>query len=569
MNQLKICHQFEGVDDIYIDAFRALKHKTSDIRNAFILTHYHADHYSGLPRGNAYSGPAKIHCTPATANLLREIHDINDKFIVPHEYGSTWIHNRTEVTFYDANHCPGAAIIFAKVKLKENSFAHHLHTGDMRFHEKFKSYPLLRQAVAERKLDNLYLDTTYAKPKHTFLPQEEAIDTIASQVKDLLHSNNDIVNQKKKSFFQRKVKSDEEKLSERNLVLLSCYSIGKEKVLWKSAIDSKQLVYCNNTKLKMLACIHDHKEVDEASGIIEICTDDRQKSDIHVINMSMAGRMHPYFQANFDECALYAHRMNKGYNKVVAFIPTGWADASKYNRENAVAAKTVDLKELLDGSKINGNEHKIKVEVRLVAYSEHSSYNELRACVEYMKPKRIIPTVFSGEKDYQAIEKRFRDLVDSQRAKQAFINSIGFSRIKTGLPKREIGTQRGDVIDVVKESVIKKKADSMTAHAVPSLESSNSGMKRKLDVATGNFAYGVKKNVLKKEAGHRKESGPLYATKTSVKKITKGNNFKRTADDMKVSQLVSMGFNANKASESLIAKNNDLEKAIEWLLRKM
>ena len=536
MNQLQICHQFEGCHDIFIDAFRALQHKTSDIRNAFILTHYHADHYGGLPRGNAYVGPAKIHCTPVTANLLREIHNIGSEFIIPHEYGTTWKHTNSEVTFYDANHCPGAAIVFVKLKLADSSCTctstYHLHTGDMRFHEKFKSYPLLQQAVANRQLDNLYLDTTYAKPKHTFIPQEEAIHMIASQVKDLLNFNDGIVDQKKKSFFQPKVNKSEteKKSSERTLVLLSCYSIGKEKVLWQSAVESNQLIYCNKTKQRMLRCIKCHKHVDAASGIIDKCTDDKQKSDIHIITMGTAGSMHPYFQANFDECALYAHRMNKGYSKVVAFIPTGWADSSKYNKENAVSTKTVDLKELLKGSKINGNEHMIKVEVRLVAYSEHSSYNELRDCVEFMKPKRIIPTVFSGEKDYIAIEKRFRDLVDSHRAKQAFINTIGGSKVR-------------------EETLF------------------TAGMKRKAEIPEGK-THQVKNNFGKKMAVSMKARGAFC----TINKATDGKAGKKLdrkatkADDMKVAQLVSMGFSAKNASESLIAKNNDLEKAIEWLL---
>ena len=108
----------------------------------------------------------------------------------------------------------------------------------------------------------------------------------------------------------------------------------------------------------------------------------------------------------------------------MAFLPTGWANSSKYNRENGVAKKIVDLKEIVKKGKVNGNNHMMDVEVRCVAYSEHSSYNELRACVEYTRPKQIIPTVFSGEKDYAAIEKRFQDLVDSQRAKQAFLLNV-------------------------------------------------------------------------------------------------------------------------------------------------
>jgi len=448
MNQLEKCHRIHGCKRLFIDAFRAFQSKTGVEGNTFILTHYHADHYGGLPRGKAYIGPCQIHCTPVTGNLLREIHKLDNCFIVEHEYGCTWNdHDGNKITFYDANHCPGAAIIFVETTGGQK----HLHTGDMRYHdEKFRKYPLLREAVQNRELDTLYLDTTYAKPKHCFAPQDEAIQSIASQVKELLDSNKDIVNEKKQSFFQPKAKTMANRSAcnaaaacvekVRTLVLISCYSIGKEKVLWNSAVQSNQLVFVNKTKHKMLQCIKAHQDVDTSSGIVDRCTLDRAKSDIHVITMGTAGSMHPFFQPNFEECALYAHRLNKGYNKVVAFIPTGWANSSKYNKDHGAAKKIVDLKEIVKKGKVNGNNHMMNVEVRCVAYSEHSSYDELRACVEYTKPKLIIPTVFSGEKDYDAIERRFQDLVDSQRLRQAFMNKIkgnGFKRKADVIAKSE------------------------------------------------------------------------------------------------------------------------------------
>jgi len=546
MNQSEKCHQIEGCNDLFIDAFRAFKHKTTDARNAFILTHYHADHWCGLPRGKAYTGPAKIHCTPVTANLLREIHNIDASFIVTHEYQTTWKHGRTEITFYDANHCPGAALLFCKVATSQKSHVYHLHTGDMRFHQKMKSYPLIKEAVENRQLDILYLDTTYAKPKHTFLPQDEAIHKISSQVRELLGSNDTIVSEKKQSFFQPKAKS----AMERTLVLLSCYSIGKEKVLWHSAIQSNQLVYVNKSKQKMLECIECGSHIEEANGIIRRCTLDRQQSDLHVIKMGTAGSMHPYFQPNFEECALYAHRMNKGYSKVVAFIPTGWAESSKYNKENAISSKAVNLKELIKGSKINGNHDVMQVEVRLCAYSEHSTYTELRDCVEFMKPKRIIPTVFSGEKDYIAIEKRFGDLIDSQRAKQAFI-----SRIAGAVSKKIIGFKRKAEVSSVKENSKNTRNETIPNQSPATEEKPLVGRFKKIDAKQSSTSIKIP---------HQQEH--IEKAKEDEKKLATAQILR--VDDAKVAQLVFMGFTPKIATESLISKNNDLERAIEWLLLK-
>ena len=542
MNQTSKCHQIQGCHGLYIDAFRAFSEKTTDKNSTFILTHYHSDHYSGLQRGkNSYKGPALIHCTRVTASLLREIHGVDPQFIVAHDYGCTWMYEIpstkggfAKVTFYDANHCPGAAIIHVHLL---NSDKHHIHTGDMRFNlEKFSQYPLICSAIEQRKVDLLYLDTTYSKPKHDFIAQDEAIKMISSEVKKLLSGNSKLVDEKKKNFFQPKTKKskcdDGEGLDQkRTLVLLSCYSIGKEKVLWHSATESNQKVYVNKTKYKMLECIQQDNVdgnstgVDVSCNIIKKCTTNPHESDIHVIQMGTAGTLHPFFKPNFEQCALYAHQLNKGYSKVVAFLPTGWAFSSKFNRDNAIASQNVPMnviKELLPPRTAQkgcyGNDSSIEVEVRLIPYSEHSSFSELRSCVEFFKPRQIIPTVFSNEKDYSDIENRFRDLVDSQRAKAAFIRSIG---------------------------------------GVNSSTMKHSGSKRPVSAI--------------KHDDSQCDSRPNKHVVNNSKDISVGgeNDSKHTnieIDDEKVAMLVSMGFDVIRSRESLVKGKNSLEGAIQILL---
>lgn len=613
MNQLHQCHQIQGCSNIFIDAFKSQREKTLDHRNAFILTHYHADHYVGLPRGKGYVGPAKIHCTPITANLLRDIHNIDSRWIVPHEYGDTWNHGTVEITFYDANHCPGAAIVFFKVPRRGGSgggvvdnykassssssssslsYEYHLHTGDMRFHSKFKLYPLLRDAVTQRRLDVLYLDTTYANPKHVFISQDDAVSRIASQVKELLSPNETYARNKKQTFFQSSSSLSsssssclDSKFMHKTLVLLSCYSIGKEKVLWNASLQSNQLVYVNQTKYKMLQCIECGKKEEESHGIIQRCTLDAQKSDLHVIQMGLAGSLHPYFQPNFEDCAIYANKLKKGYTRVVAFIPTGWANASKYNQNHAISVKRVNLRELVVGSGDDGNgkgigigNHDfIHVEIRLVAYSEHSSFSELRECVEFMRPKRIIPTVFSNEKDYAAIEKRFADLVDSQRAKEAFIGKLlgggasggggsSFNSVqqsKTALPSKSPQTVKKDTDnEMIRNNHVKKRKEPSPSIVVENVIT--------IDDENEEDRSSMHQNVEKEgeEAIDNSSScSSTLATKTVKSQQTLSSSTNTfPIDDENVAQLVSMGFAASVARDSLIVKKNNIERAIEWLL---
>mmetsp|Transcript_15039 Transcript_15039/g.27267 ORF Transcript_15039/g.27267 Transcript_15039/m.27267 type:complete len:623 (-) Transcript_15039:350-2218(-) len=467
MNQAEKCHQIEACAGLYIDGFKAFRRQTQDASCAFVLTHYHGDHYNGLPRNGNYEGPAHIHCTPVTAALLRTIHGVDDALVVEHAYGETWtfsssslstndssststsaLHKESactvddadadviaDITFYDANHCPGAALVF--IHLRASGLCH-LHTGDMRYHPKMKTYPLLKAAVEDQTLDLVYLDTTYGHPNYEFIPQEDAVESIATQVSDILNHDTTVENsQSSKSC--SKGEDGETGNNTTTLVLLSSYSIGKEKVLWEASIRSKQMVYVTDKKFKMLHCCleepncnNDNDNDDDVEAfrqIIHRCTTDVTTSDLHVIPMGVAGELWPYFRPNFNECAKYAHALNhKRYQRVVAIVPTGWADGSKWNKKNAISTRTVDLNKigltLTDSNNSNDDAATIDVEIRLVGYSEHSAFSELRSFVQYLKPRKVIPTVFSNEKDFAAIEHRFRDLIDFKRATQLFVNSI-------------------------------------------------------------------------------------------------------------------------------------------------
>ncbi len=655
MNQKAKCHQIQGCS-IYIDAFRSDAFKnsggsngnTSTSTSTFILTHYHSDHYTGLPRGSSSRFlHHKIHCTPITASLLREIHGIDPKYIVEHRLGETWTHNEqnsekgfsnendfatsssssssstnknvARITFYDANHCPGAAI----VHVVDQRNKHYVHTGDFRFHQhKFSTYTEIQKSIQQRCIDVLYLDTTYSKPKHDFLPQEEAVQSIALQVKQLLSGNSDAVQLKKRNFFQPRTKiasssasvpasaytqggngnGNGGRIPQRTLVLLSCYSIGKEKVLWHSAVESNQKIYVNKTKYKMLQCIQEEHErniddfhvdgseipvqsqrqrsIDDGetpyNDIITKCTTNPKESDLHVIQMGTAGSLFPYFKPDFQQCALYAHQLNKGYQKVVAFLPTGWAANNKKNNRHSnnndndissdnttVATKKIpmeDLKDLLPPRTAQkgcyGNDSSIHVEVRLVPYSEHSSYSELRSCVKYLRPRQVVPTVFSNEKDYRDIEHRFHDLIDSQRAKAAFIRSIAGGA--AGVVNTKSDAKRNLARVAVSKEVnnnnerndcsVRKEKDFLRASNKCNVYSAENDLTRTLKGAKLKYPMNKK----------RKASCSSRNSSTKMQKIK--------VDDGLVATLVSMGFDTTTSFKSLEIKRNNLDAAIEWLL---
>jgi hypothetical protein len=123
--------------------------------------------------------------------------------------------------------------------------------------------------------------------------------------------------------------------------------------------------------------------------------------------MGLAGEMWPYFRPNFAACAEYAQKLNKSYSRVVAFIPTGWADASNWNKKKAISTATCKG---------------FHIEIRLISYSEHSAFSELQDFVQFLRPRKVIPTVFKDENDRRKIEARFQ--IDTNRAKQFFLSSL-------------------------------------------------------------------------------------------------------------------------------------------------
>ena len=561
MNSNEECHTILDCPGLYVDGFRGrLLQKTSDVENGYILSHYHGDHYQQLPRDGKYQGPASIYCTPITRLLLIHIHQVPSQYVIAHEYGQTWEYRMkknmngkqqqseevAQITFYDANHCPGACIIL--IQLPNGTT--HLHTGDMRYHRKFQSYPLLRQIVQDRKLDLVYLDTTYSHPKHDFSPQEDVIKNIASQTESLLKDSNE----------------------SNTLIMLSCYSIGKEKVLWEASLRTDELIFVTDKKYKMLQCIQqghnprsqqpkgweEQKEEDPSSSsststttlpsvhdIIQRCTKDPSKSNIHVIPMGLAGDVHPFFRPNFQKCGKYVEKLDltDKYDRVVAFIPTGWANSSKWNKEHSCEMSSVEL----------SNGKMLEVEVRLICYSEHSAWPEIVEFVSFLKPRKVIPTVFSNDTDRRNIENRFRNMLDLGRAKKKFFRSM--EKAANELDCNNKNKQKGVYDDVGANSKKTKKENGRGSNAETGLEG---GVTARRDVDDKNDDDEIIEVVAVVKSPSNlttMATSPQHAPRLSTDGFGE-----------KICTLVSMGFGHSEAKQAVEKCDGDLERTVEKLL---
>jgi hypothetical protein len=207
---------------------------------------------------------------------------------------------------------------------------------------------------------------------------------------------------------------------------------------------------------------------------------------------------------------------------VVAFIPTGWADATNWNKKNAVSKRRVDIDKIQNREGGDQKtEHFIDVEIRLIPYSEHSTFPELCAFVDFLKPRKVIPTVFSDEKDYAKIEGRFRDMIDSQRAKQMFVNSISKKR-------------SNDCGDESKSCASKNESDVV--------------------VIDGS------------DDDERESCGDNKSIESSKKPRSESAAGAAAVDDGKLAKLISMGFDPQLSRDALEKCKGDIDRAIESLL---
>ncbi|KXS16620.1 hypothetical protein M427DRAFT_68932 [Gonapodya prolifera JEL478] len=498
------------------------EHATEPTEFEFIyfLSHFHQDHYGGIT--NTWNhGP--ILCSPATARLLVEDLRVESRFVVPMEFERSHFVNVNaktipdvvlpegtkiakrdathivEVRLMDANHCPGAAgFLFlgtssslhtdSTESSKKRSFFQRptavpspstrrltpwaiFHTGDFRFHPSdhptWRGWHELWDVSAPRvPISALYLDSTYAHPKHTFPAQEETCATIAELVARRLE--------------------DDTKTGQRTLFVVATYTIGKERAL-KAVHDRTGLRVCVSRRKMRILQLLDLPYLGASADDEGILTTDPTVTPIHVVPWGLIGAMAPggwkfcpdwgYLsqvlgseskpraqkelagdrEADIpsedvslrmtlavdgedrveDEDEQVQQVMKKrartgidkqpgikksrtsshsaqdpdnnstalppteqnaeseppSYTRLMALVPTGWThDAAKHFS----ADRQYHMEHKYYGGTGPGSIPRLSV--CQVPYSEHSSFAELREFMQFVRPAKIVPTVYAEDK---------------------------------------------------------------------------------------------------------------------------------------------------------------------------
>jgi DNA cross-link repair 1A protein len=208
-----------------------------------------------------------------------------------------------------------------------------------------------------RKVDILYLDTTYCDPKHSFPPQEVLIEEVVKMVKNTMR-NKDV------------------------LFLFGSYSIGKERVFMEVAQRLGVKMHVSSTKFRMMATFGLPMQT------MAKVTTKAKETRFHVVPMN-------HISFNRMETRL---SNEKTFSKIVAFQPTGWTFKGGPTTSSAplptASACTVRTKK--------------NMTIVSVPYSEHSNFEELKECIRCLQPRRIIPTVNCSS--HEAVTKQLQML---------------------------------------------------------------------------------------------------------------------------------------------------------------
>lgn len=176
-----------------VDAFRFGKIEGC---RGYFLTHFHSDHYGGMT-SNWNHG--LIYCSVTTANLCRTRLGVDPQWLrpLPMEVAvAVPDSGGVMVTCIEANHCPGSCLFLfegpqtaqllsrnhASPYIGTGRIFRYLHCGDFRASPVHTNHP----SIAGKKLDIIYLDTTYCNPRYCFPAQDQVIEACAELVRRMV-----------------------------------------------------------------------------------------------------------------------------------------------------------------------------------------------------------------------------------------------------------------------------------------------------------------------------------------------------------------------------------------------
>ncbi|KAJ2915479.1 hypothetical protein MD484_g4933, partial [Candolleomyces efflorescens] len=405
---------------IAVDAFR---YGAIPGVNAYFLTHAHSDHYTNLS-SSWTNGP--IYCSEDTANLIIHMLSVDKKWVHPLPLDTPTVVPNTggvQVTLIEANHCPGSSLFFFEgrqtVDAGDTNFKsafvgsqrtfRYLHCGDFRASPRHVLHP----AVKGKRIDHVYLDTTYLDPKYTFPPQAQVISACADLARKLATGASPQSDNCSGvfSWLNRGTKNSDsgpEKVKDppKTLFVIGTYSIGKERIVKAVAKALNTKVFCDKRKASILKCQQDPE-------LHSLLTSNPLDASVHVLPLGMI---------TSDKLPDYLDKFKSKFTKVVGFRPTGWTYVQPSGTDqlptiHAILNRTVQKTFTFEDFKLSPKSSST-LQLYPVPYSEHSSFYELTCFAMSLNWGKMIATVNVGSERSRAKMSRWVSKWEAERKKQ-------------------------------------------------------------------------------------------------------------------------------------------------------
>ena len=468
-----------GSSAVLVDGFRLAARGRAEgpgvPTRAFVLSHFHSDHYTGLHSQffDELDESARVFASETTAALVVGILRVPPRRVVAVRFNVPTVvlaEPRVVVTLIPANHCPGAAVL-----LFEGGGRRVLHCGDCRFDASMLGNAALLAAAraAPHGIDEVMLDTTFASPKVLLPSQAESIETALAIVgsfmpgceanvstaspSSLLSSSSSLPPVRRDNARYALTKEDREaaqaegaaaepvsvsasRRTDKALVLISTYNLGKERLLAAIARTYGLLVYAPPARYRMIMLLG------LSPSDIALFTTRRELADIHIVSMDFIGKSFPYMQPQYENLDSYLAAANANAARAAAggtgaavagagveAAVEGGEDtdgAALFARAGSAAPASSGLPApaytrilgLIPTGMIAGSRETVfsrgAASVYLVPYSEHSSFAELQTFVGFLRPVVVTPTVFSDERDLARIRDLFKSLTNNREAER-------------------------------------------------------------------------------------------------------------------------------------------------------
>ncbi|KAG6897828.1 hypothetical protein C0992_010633 [Termitomyces sp. T32_za158] len=288
----------------------------------------------------------------------------------------------------------------------------YLHCGDFRASPRHVLHPV----VKGKRIDYVYLDTTYLDPKYTFPPQPLVISACAELARRLVAG--EALGHASTAMDKWTISKNtgNQSRTETWLIVVGTYLIGKERIVKAIAQALNSKVYCDPRKAAILRCQAD-AELDA------LLTANPLEATVHLVPLSTI---------TSDKLKTYMGRFKGKFSKAAGFRATGWTYTPPMGTDQLPTIASIISHPHRGFTHSNlrpARQSTAALQLFPVPYSEHSSFFELTCFAMSFDWGKMIATVNVGSESSRSKMAKWVAKWEAERKKRGKNEVIPYRHI--------------------------------------------------------------------------------------------------------------------------------------------